>query len=77
MTLKTRKKHKNQSKDTQDCPRLDAHQSRQSSHLEHASPQQGNQSEAGSEGNSVEDPYTISGERHPSRGNRQGGGGNY
>jgi len=73
MTLKTRKKHQNQNKDTQDCPRLDAHLSRQSSRQDNASVQQGNLSGAGSEG----DPYTISGERRPSRDNRQGGSGNY
>jgi hypothetical protein len=70
MTLKTRKKHKNQNKDTQDCPRLDAHLSRQSSRQDHASIQQGSLSGGGGES----DPYTISGEHSPSRGNRQGGG---
>lgn len=74
MTLKTRKKHKNQSKETQDCPRLDAHQSRQSSRQDNTSIQQGNFSGAGSDGGA--DAYTISGDS-PSRGSRQGGGGNY
>lgn len=77
MTLKTRKKHKNQSKDTQDCPRLDAHLSRQSSRQDNTSVQQGNLSGAGSEGG---DAYTIGGnpsDGGASRGNRQRGGGNY
>lgn len=75
MTLKTHKKHKNQSKDTQDCPRLDAHLSRQSSRQDNTSIQQGNLSGAGSEGG---DAYTISGNSPDgSSGNRQRGGGNY
>ena len=74
MTLKTRKKHKNQSKDTQDCPRLDAGLSRQSSRQGNTSIQPGNLSGAGSEGG---DEYAVSGESNRPRGNRQGGGGNY
>jgi len=75
MTLKTRKKHKNQSKETQDCPRLDAHLSRQSSRQDNTSIQQGNLSGAGSDGGG--DEYAISGDSRPSRGSRQGGSGNY
>lgn len=86
MSLKTRKKHRNQNKDTQDCPRLDAHQSRQSSRQEQPLIQPGNRSGASGE----DDPYTLSslssrgplgtlatpsGEPPPSRGNRQGGDG--
>lgn len=89
MSLKTRKKHRNQNKDTQDCPRLDAHpshQSRQSSRQEQALIRPGNRSGTGGEA----DPYTLSslsapgphgtlgtpsGEPPPSRGNRQGGDG--
>lgn len=74
MTLKTRKKHRNQSKDTQDCPRLDAHQSRQSSREDNTSVQQGNLSGAGSDGGG--DEYAVSGEPLPPRGSRQGGSGN-
>ena len=78
MTLKTRKKHTNQQKDTQDRPRLDPYQSRQSSRQDHASIQPGNLSGAGSEGG---DAYTIGGNAPApdltQRGNRQrGGGGN-
>jgi hypothetical protein len=75
MTLKTRKKHKNQSKDTQDCPRLDACLSRQSSRQGNTSVQPGNLSGAGSDGGG--DEYAITGESRPSRGSRQGGSGNY
>lgn len=83
MSLKTRKKHRNQNKDTQDCPRLDAHQShqsRQSGSQEQPLIQPGNRSGAGGE----TDPYALSsigtlgthsGEPPPSRGNRQGGDG--
>jgi hypothetical protein len=70
MTLKTRKKHKNQSKDTQDCPRLDAGLSRQSSRQGNTSVQPGNLSGAGSEGG---DEYAIIGDMGSTR-NRQGGG---
>lgn len=67
MTLKTRKKHTNQSKDTQDRPRLERGASRQSSRQDNTSIQQGNLSGAGSEGG---DEYAVSGDK---RGNRQGG----
>lgn len=74
MTLKTRKKHKNQNKDTQDCPRLDAHQSRQSSRQDNSLVQPGNLSGAGSDGGA---DYTVSDDSRPAQGSRQGGSGNY
>ncbi len=78
MTLKTRKKHTNQQKDTQDRPRLEPYQSRQSSRQDNTSIQPGNLSGAGSEGG---DEYTIGGNfptmDNSQRGNRQrGDGGN-
>ena len=75
MSMKTRKKHKNQNKDTQDCPRLDAGLSRQSSRQDNTSVLPGNWSGAGSEGG---DELTIGGTAPSGGGNRQGNrGGNY
>jgi len=69
MTLKTRKKHTNQRKDTQDRPRLDPGASRQSSRQDNTSVQPGNLSGAGSEGG---DEYSVD-SNSGNRGNRQGG----
>lgn len=81
MTLKTRKKHTNQRKDTQDRPRLDPGASRQSSRQDNSFVQPGNLSGAGSEGG---DEYAVSSDNSDNsssnrrdnrgnRGNRQGG----
>ncbi|GAB2854386.1 hypothetical protein GCM10027277_23630 [Pseudoduganella ginsengisoli] len=71
MTMKTRKKHTNQHKDTQDRPRLDSYRSQQSGRQQNTSVQPGNLSGAGSEGG---DEFTISSESGQGRGNRQRGG---
>lgn len=76
MTMKTRKKHTNQHKDTQDRPRLDSYGSRQSGRQDNTSSQPGNLSGAGSEGG---DEYAVTNEADTGRrSNRQrGGSGNY
>ena len=71
MSMKTRKKHMNQQKDTQDRPRLDSYGSRQSGRQTNTSVQPGNLSGAGSEGG---DEFTIGGDTSRERGNRQRGG---